>query len=449
MIWPQKMIPARIVRPYRADCLCFGLLGASFHVLSTPTIFGVPVRVSLADVVLAIVLTIGGLRWIVKRDRLPEWNLSPAHVCWLVAMVAVLTASYYRGGMMGDAAATWALMKVVGLGVLIAYFVYASWFGLAGAGATARCGVKGFIAAAWVHAAYGLVQYGMYFFLDYKSYPRIAGLAENPNAYGIMLAAALALYWGSSAWGQLFNRRIEFWGTTLTLVALYLSASRSAYLGAFLAVAGLILFTNLEDRKVFRPAIAGVMLFVTVFVIIPSVPKIYHRVSQVVTGISEEGTYDSDFAFLKKHYAISRGHVDVGVIARMKLYEQAVEMWKEQPWLGAGLGAFWRTQQELADKAANVNHNTLLWLASEMGIVGIAVFGGAVLLACVTLARKARSLGVAGGALGMLLVLIGASAGTEVMYQRYAWFFCALALASVFKAKANACSRTTPAASTK
>jgi O-antigen ligase len=416
--------------------ILFGVLGASFHVLGTPSILGVPVRVSLADFMLGLVVVLCVLRVAMRKAPVPRVAFGAWHFFWLAAMLAVLCVSYARVGIAGDAAAAWALLKVVGLGVLIAYFVIAGWIGAADGGNTARWAMKGFIVAAWLHAAYGLGQYAMYFYLDYKIpwYPRIAGLAENPNSYGIMLAAALAMYWGSSAWSPLFNRhRLEFWGTTVTILALYLSASRSAYLGTFVALMGLIISTNFEDRKIFRPAIMAIAVFVSLFIIVPAAPDIYYKVSQALTETTE-GTADqeqarSSFDFMKKNYAISRGYVDQGVTSRMKLYTQAVEMWMEQPWLGAGLGAFWRLQQQLADKAAYLNHNTVLWLASEMGVVGLMVFGGAVVLACMILARNARRIGLAGGAFGVLLVLIGASAGTEVMYQRYAWFFCGLALA--------------------
>lgn len=442
------------VDQHKFECVSFGLLGISFHVLATPAILGVPVRASLADIVLGFVFVIAGYRWLIKKQPLPKWNFSLGQMLWLGAMFVVLLASLFHGGIAGDEAAAWARMKVVGFVVLIGYFVLGGWFGASAEGRTAQCAIKGFILAAWAHALYGLGQYMAYFFLDYKIpwYPRIAGLAQNPNSYGIMLAASLALYWGLSAWGRpLFNRRLEFWGTTVTLLAIYLSASRSAYLGTFLAVIALMLSTNLDDRKILRPAIAAGLLFASVFIAVPAAPGIYYKIYDTVSemtaqpgaeteqpGAEGEQPNSSIFGFMKKNYAMSRGYVDQGVTSRVKLYEQAVEMWIEQPWFGAGLGTFWRVQQESTDKSAYVNHNTILWLASETGIVGLLVFGGGVLFAGVVLARKARTVGIAGGALGMLLVLVGASAGTEVMYQRYAWFFCGMALVLVLKPSASA-----------
>jgi O-antigen ligase len=122
--------------------------------------------------------------------------------------------------------------------------------------------------------------------------------------------------------------------------------------------------------------------------------------------------------------------VDHGFAARLRINRETISLWKQSPLLGAGLGEFWREQQQLhKERAANVSHNTILWLASETGLLGLAVFGGFALACGYAFLRHARSVPPAAAAFGVTLVMLGASVGTEVLYQRYGWFFAGLGLA--------------------
>lgn len=147
----------------------------------------------------------------------------------------------------------------------------------------------------------------------------------------------------------------------------------------------------------------------------------------------------------KENFAVSREFVDHGVKTRVDLAQQAVAMWRQHPWFGAGLGSFWRAQQSRQVDYAFVNHSTLLWLASETGIVGVSVFLAGVLASLVALVRRVPDVALAGGVLGMLCVVMAASIGTEVMYQRYTWCFMGAALALASRHETRASQRAAPA----
>lgn len=408
-------------------------LGASFHVLATPEIAGVQMRIAASDVVLGLALLLLTGRYFCRS--IPAPGAPKGTYVWLGAMFSVLLWAYLRVGIYGDSSALWARIKVVGFVILSAYFVLGSWIASTAGNRGALLVARGFVAGAWISAVLGLLEYVAFFYFGYpiEWLPRPAALADNPNAYGIMLTAALALDLGTSQDSPLFAKRLRFAGMAVTLVAIFLSASRSAYLGLVLGLIAMTLFTRFNVRQVLRPAVAAVALFVGLFVVPPVLPGVVKSISTSV-GISRA---DQNVASGKapvttmQNFAVSRDHVDHGFNTRLDLAGQAVGMWLERPILGAGLGAFWRAQQARNVPFPFVNHNTTLWVASEMGMLGLMVFIGGATIAAVTLIRHAGRVTLAGGVAGMLFVMFGASLGTEVMYQRYTWCFCGLALALV------------------
>lgn len=431
------------------DFRLFFALGVSFHVLATPEIAGVPMRVGLSDAVLGLTLLLcawrtrgsSGIAW-------PDW--SRRSYIWLVAAFAAMVMAYVRSGHYDDAAAVWAQIKVVGFVVLSAYFVLGNWIASGWGAPGALAVVRGFVAGAWVFSAYGLMTYTAYFYFDVGTIwgPRPAGLAENPNAYGIMLAAAFVVDAGTSATQPLFSKRLAFWGAALTLAAIFLSGSRSAYLGLLMALAGLMVFTGFSVRRIVGPAIGAAAIFASLFVIGPVVPPAVKFAAANLklpdftsTDRSAGGAVGrsgragvkrapGSFEASKDNFAVSRELVDVGVRDRIKIYKRGAAMWWQWPWFGAGLGAFWRESLS-REGFPYVNHSTALWLASEFGLLGVLLFMGGILAVTVAFIQNAADNPLARGAAGMMFVLLGASVGTEVMYQRYAWCICGLTLAVI------------------
>lgn len=438
----------------RLDAVICLLLGASFHVLATPHIAGVEMRVGMSDMMLGVSGALFVVRMIAGSTTLLPVDLRKAYL-WLGAVFALLAVGYFRAGIFDDSSAVWARIKLAGFVVLSGYFVVGSWIGtnLGAAGAVAVA--RGFVAAAWVSAVLGLVEYGAYFYFDYPItwIPRIAALAENPNAYGIMLAAALALDYGCDTRLPLFGERATLIGRSLTLVAVFLSASRSAYVGVVFALIGLAAFCRVPLRRMIPPFLAAAAVFVLLFVaprpimsaVRPVTDRVFTWVASLVpapsTAVGGGGARSQPATAAKDNFAVTRNYADQGLQHRLDLFQQARMMWSLHPVLGGGLGAFWRSQQARNLDYPFINHNTTLWLASELGLIGLVLVLGGVARTGYVLLRNAGANPMAAGVAGMLCVLVGASAGTEVFYQRYTWCFCGLALALVALAR-----RTTPQA---
>ena len=206
------------------DSVFFFVLGASFHVLATPEIGGVSVRLGVSDLLLGAALLLLAWRYI-GPSKIPPPAAPLASYVWHAGMLTLFVWAYLPVLLDGDSSAQWARIKVVGFVVLFAYFVLGSWI----ASTSTRSGLlvaRGFVAGAWVTAAVGVVEYGAAHYLVYPIpwYPRPAALAGNPNAFGIMLGAALALELGSRATRPLFSTRVATLGASVILVAIFVSA---------------------------------------------------------------------------------------------------------------------------------------------------------------------------------------------------------------------------------
>jgi O-antigen ligase len=109
----------------------------------------------------------------------------------------------------------------------------------------------------------------------------------------------------------------------------------------------------------------------------------------------------------------------------------ALEMWRESPVFGAGLGVFIAKSSSWLGHP-QVIHNTPLWILAEFGLIGAAVMGWAFFLP----ARHATRLGKFLPARRVLLLLILAfavfSLAHEIFFQRIFWFVLGAVLAQPF-----------------
>jgi hypothetical protein len=419
------------------DVALFMALGVSFHVLATPTISGVPVRVSLSDLLLGFVFISVARHYILRCGRAQLIALRPSYL-WLAAVLGLLLFAYARSGVYSDSSAMWARLKILGFVALSVYFVVGSLLAASRGERDALWIARGFVVGAWLSAVLGLLEYAAYFYFDYPIAwtMRPAALSQNPNAFGIMLAASLAFELGIASRSQWYPERLRLAGDSLILLAIFLSASRSSYVALVGGFTGLLLFTDLRVKRLLHPVIGAAALFVILFVLPPLLPnpltwvggpsgRIGARPAQRATPRSPET------------FAVSREQVDVGWNVRIDLAQQATAMWWQQPLLGAGLGSFWRAQQARHVAFPYVNHNTTFWLASETGVVGVLLFFGGVLIAGAAFLKYAKRLALMSGVVGMLCAMLAASVGTEVSYQRYMWCFAGLGVGLVVRARLN------------
>ena len=136
-------------------------------------------------------------------------------------------------------------------------------------------------------------------------------------------------------------------------------------------------------------------------------------------------------AYFTRPYLL-RGTVaqDTALDERVASALKALEMWRNAPIVGEGLGSYRRGIEGHSGFAGTI-HNSFLWLLAETGSVGALLFAAFFWLVLRSLYRAGRlpeADPLPASVFGMLVLLAGASIGTEIMYQRYFWFLMGLAL---------------------
>ncbi len=409
-----------------------GVLVVSFHIQATPEIAGNPIRISAAELVAPFI----GIGLLITSPRVwpifSAWRVRGVYL-WLIALTAVMTAALVMGRIYTGTWMPWALYnKYAGWFVLVGYFLLGGWI-VARFGTPAyRAVLRPFLIACWLIAGYSLLDYmiGLFFETDLPGGSdtyRLTGFLENPNAFGLMAAIALAIQLPFMSARRMFGSTVSHLGASVLFAALILSISRSAWAGMLLALVTLVLLRSAEPRTVLRTIVIGGALASLIAVALPLVrgATAPHLDPQSFQALPGGRLVDPEFL----------ASADDGLLARLQSSRLAVQMWREQPVLGIGIGGFLAPQ--LAEQAPNpvAIHSTYLWLLVETGIVGFAMFAGFAVFSAWHLVGslerappEARIFLVA--VLAVVAAFAGASVGMEAMYQRHIWFLagCALAL---------------------
>lgn len=125
---------------------------------------------------------------------------------------------------------------------------------------------------------------------------------------------------------------------------------------------------------------------------------------------------------------------DGGVRHRMRILADAITLWKDTPLVGIGVGTFYFMDIARYGASGATIHNTALWVLTELGVIGLALFVGFFAVCATTLwrdHRRGRLDPLALGGLAALAVIVAASVGMETLYQRYLWLLGGYALVLV------------------
>ena len=178
----------------------------------------------------------------------------------------------------------------------------------------------------------------------------VGGMMENPNdlALHMVVFLPLAIFMAMRP-GSTIKRLVAAGLGFCMMGAIVASGSRGGFLGfaAMLAVLGIFALRQ-------RPAAAVAGLFV-VICSLPLVPDQYWR---RIASITDES---------KDDYETSA--------ARKRLYGEAIDAFVENPIAGVGAGQFKDYNPQGRVEAWHETHNIWLQVASELGILGLAVFG--------------------------------------------------------------------------
>jgi O-antigen ligase len=201
----------------------------------------------------------------------------------------------------------------------------------------------------------------------------VGGMMENPNdlALHMVVFLPLAVFMAMRP-GAAIKRLVAAGLAFCMMGAIVASGSRGGFLGfaAMLLVLGVFAVRQ-------RPAAAVIGLFV----VICSLPLVPDQYWYRIASITDES---------KDDYETSA--------ARRRLYGEAIDAFVENPIWGVGAGQFKDYKPQTRVEAWHETHNIWLQVASELGVLGLAVFGFLVARAFGAVWQTRRLLARAAGA---------------------------------------------------
>jgi O-antigen ligase len=204
-----------------------------------------------------------------------------------------------------------------------------------------------------------------------------------------------------------------------------LIGSRAGWICQILIIPGLLIYGIRKSfRSILTPLLAGLalvaLLSATGQVDISRGSQL--RLLSQMTEVMQDPDLDYESREVFNKYK-SRSD-----IYRVQAARDAFELWKVSPVLGTGLGSFLVFQEQKYGKIIDLIDNSMLWLLTETGLLGLGVFLGFYIVCLYTLARNPDPFSISMA--GILLVLGIFSLFHEILYTRFIWFFLGLGMAS-------------------
>jgi putative inorganic carbon (HCO3(-)) transporter len=259
-----------------------------------------------------------------------------------------------------------------------------------------------------------LLQVGPEEFVLFGRFMRAYGTFEQPNPYAGYLGLTFPLAAGLvvAAYATV-GRQVRGWwpvwaaGTgALMLVAIVMSWSRGAWLGV--AAAALAIFAAAAARRGRVVLLGALFAFIVIYAL--SAGGLSLAPSSVVQRFADFLPYLG----VADVRGVEVTDANFAVLERMAHWQSALEMWKDHPWLGVGIGNYEPVYAQYALPLWGLPlghaHNYYLNVAAEAGFLGLTAYlflWGAALLAIWRTTRRATGWhwGVALGVLGVLVHL--------------------------------------------
>lgn len=381
------------------------------------------INLNLADPFAILALAAVGLHALFSK-QMPAWKIR--HFNLALGAISLLLLLGFINGWLEIGVTQWALGgRLLGWLVLLGY-LSAGYLIVANAGAH---GLRRLAETMIATAAVIVVLQAILRLLEYwgvntdaQLTPNFEGYAGNRNAFAFQLLAVMALLLGYSrvyarcSVGLYLSKRPLIFSVLLGIVlaGLVWAASRAGLL-----VGLTMLFVAGVGRLVDRRMLSWGLVFAAIFLVGVWMGTQTTLVQSSPTTLIQSSPVQSAF---------SGDHSDR---QRWASLTYGLELWRQSPVFGAGLGVF------IAKSSAwfgypQVIHNTPIWILAEFGLVGMAVLGWTFFL----LLQYAIQLKTHLPARRVLLLIILAfaifSLAHEIFYQRVLWLVLGAVLAQPF-----------------
>lgn len=412
------------------------------------------INLNLADPFAVLALLTLGVSSVSSRKP-PRWR-SVGFNRMLLLFGALLLIGYLVGWMK-IGATQWALSaRIVGWIVLLGY-LSAGYLLVAYAG---NRGIRHLLAVLASAATFVVVwhvairlMYGHGFAVPDPS-PNFEGFSGNRNAFAFQLLSVLALY---LPYSKVYSRvpiagdkgifaSWRYWVPIGVMVAGILwSASRAGVLAGAIMLLVAYFRKALDRKSIFWGLVFALTLWCTVWALQNSAMLIAAVVSGLILVIETVTTAVNPLLKLLGIGIESKGIVDVltgvggqsmpssagiqsGISGAESNHERiatllyGLEMWRNSPIIGEGLGVFIANSMERFGHTT-VIHSTPVWILAEFGLMGAVVLGVAfVKLAVYSLKTGHAGSGLTRSALLLLLLMFAVfSQFHEMLFQRIFW----------------------------
>ncbi|HTK85583.1 MAG TPA: O-antigen ligase family protein [Patescibacteria group bacterium] len=426
----------------RPALLLAGLLGIFLQIQGSFPIPGAGpkgLRLNLADMLLPV--TGGAIVYFlaVGRTQLPRWRVPYVYI-WLAILTSVLALALLHSHFLYGHVNSWAVTnKFAGWFVLLAYFGLGGWFTVNYGGRAREIFLTAFIGAfiAVLVILLALTFAGIYSMV-WGTHPRmieIEGFMGNRNAYAFLAMAALVfatipVLGGTASRYYRASASILWFLLPLTI---YYNGSRTFLVASALIFLIILLWRGRETaRSLLLPLLAGILLCCAVDYIHPRPVAVIGQTEQTLK-IAQ--TLSKDPTALAQAQKLAIPNTSEAV--RLRVLSDALVLWRTHPLTGAGLGSFWDfSQKKYAEttKPVEIIDCTSLWLLTETGLAGLAIFSFFFALILFGLLKGIRQgdgeeIAFLQSAVIFLVCFVFMSLFQEILYTRFLWFIMGLALA--------------------
>jgi O-antigen ligase len=399
------------------------------------------INLNLADPFAIVALLVLSANVLFTDNKLPVWSIPKFNLA-LCTISVLLLFSFIRGW--SEIGITqWALTgRLIGWLILLGYLSVGYLFVVF----AKNCKVRQFFVAIIVTASFvvilcmslRLLYYHWEIDLGVGLAPNFEGFSANRNAFAFQLLIAISLFLGySKVYVRYLEINAKVWLTFLLrlilgilLVGLFWTGSRAGIgIGAILLIGSW--YGRFTDRKLLGWALLfAVIIWLGVWI------GTNVSLSGVGISISENGVSISGNGIM-----ISKGGLSIqsGLSneasnhERLATFLHGIDLWRQSPILGAGLGVFIAKSLAWFDHP-QVIHNTTLWILAEFGLVGLLLFGWLFYMLCqLALTYRKSPLPVQRALIMILFTFAAFSLVHEIFYQRIFWLVLGALLVKPFK----------------